>query len=302
MKRILICGSNGLLGQRLAQLLSVNSNFEVLNTSHHRTFFLNHESFDYTQLDITSRSDIKSLVNSFNPEIIINASGLTNVDLCEKEREHAWKVNVVGVQNLADVCRNLDAKLIHISTDYVFDGNDGPYSETARPNPINYYGRSKLAGENAILSSDINYTILRTIVLFGVGNNIKYNFALWVINSLLENKPIQCVTDQISNPTYVGDLANACLLSIGQTESTTFHISGSTILSRYEFACTIAKVFKLNSSLIQPILTKNLQQPATRPKKSGFVLDKAQKILNYNPTSIEDSLELMKKEFSILHK
>ncbi|MDA0986016.1 MAG: SDR family oxidoreductase [Bacteroidetes bacterium] len=297
MKRILICGSNGLLGQRLAKLFLSDTNFEVLNTSYHRTFFLNSALYDYTQLDITSRSDLKSLSSSFHPDVIINASGVTNVDLCEKEREHAWRVNVNGVQNLVDVSRALNAKLIHISTDYVFDGNDGPYSETSRPNPINYYGRTKLAGENAILSSDINYSILRTIVLYGTGNNIKYNFALWVVKNLIQSIKIKCVQDQISNPTFVTDLANACLLSIDNNQNGVFHIAGPNLLSRYEFACSLADAFDLDKNLIECIWTKDLQQVANRPKKSGFVLEKAKKILNYSPTPLLDSLKEMKKEF-----
>jgi dTDP-4-dehydrorhamnose reductase len=183
MKRILVCGSNGLLGQQLAWMLSRNQEYEVLHTSHHRSLYLGN-TFDYTQLDIANRSDVKSLVSSYRPDVIMNAAAMSNVDLCERERESAWKANVIGVENLAEISRRINAKLIHVSTDYVFDGKNGPYKEEDRTNPINYYGKTKLAGENAVLGSAIDFAILRTIVVYGTGVNIKNNFALWVINSL----------------------------------------------------------------------------------------------------------------------
>ena len=142
MKRILICGANGLLGQRLTLQLSGQTEYEVLSTSHHRTFVFDHQLFDYTQLDITKKSDVKSLLSSFHPSVIINAAGATNVDWCEQHRDEAWKVNVVGVENLIEAARRVGARLIHISTDYVFDGKHGPYSEEATPSPLSYYGKS----------------------------------------------------------------------------------------------------------------------------------------------------------------
>ncbi len=122
MKRVLVCGSNGLLGQRLAWLLDSDDEYEVLHSSHHRSFVQNEILIDYTQLDISNRSDVKSLVTSFRPDVILNAAAMTNVDACERERELAWKMNVTAVENLVEVCRKIDAKLVHVSTDYVFDG------------------------------------------------------------------------------------------------------------------------------------------------------------------------------------
>ena len=161
---------------------------EVLHTSHHRLFVLDRHLFDFTQLDITNKGDVKSLVTSFRPDIIVNAAAMTNVDVCETQRELAWKVNVVGVENLVEVARRLNSLLIQISTDYVFDGKNGPYKETDRANPVNYYGKTKLAGENVILAGGISSAILRTIVVYGTGINVKNNFALWVISSLREGK------------------------------------------------------------------------------------------------------------------
>lgn len=300
MKRILICGSNGLLGQRLALMFGNETkgdfHYEVLNTSHHRTFVLDHHLFDYTQLDITNKSDVKSLVGSFRPDIIVNAAAMTNVDACEIQREAAWKINVIGVENLSEIARRIGAKLVHISTDYVFDGKNGPYDESARPNPINYYGKTKLAGENAILASGASYVILRTIVVFGTGINVKNNFALWVVKSLRENKKIRCVDDQISSPTYVGDLAVAVKNAIERDSCGLYHVCGANALSRYDFAVEIARSFNFDEMAIQRIKTSELQQPAPRPLISGFILTKAEKEIDYHPMTSVQAIEVLKRE------
>ena len=299
MKRVLICGSNGLFGQRLAMMLGHETEYEVLNTSHHRQFVLDRQLFDYTQLDITNKSDVKSLVTSFRPDIIVNAAAMTNVDTCETQRELAWKVNVVGVENLVEIARRIDCLLIHISTDYVFDGKNGPYKATDRVNPINYYGKTKLAGENVILAGGISSAILRPIVVYGAGVNVKNNFALWVINSLREGKTIRCVDDQIGNPTHVGDLAASVVKVIDRECPGLYHIGGPDALSRNEFAMKAAEIFGLNSSLIQRIKSKELQQTAPRPMVTSLVTMKAQNDLDFHPMTVVQGLDTLKRE--LLH-
>ncbi len=300
MKRVLVCGSNGLLGQRLALMLGHDTEYEVLNTSHHRDFVLNRELFDYTQLDISARSDVKSLVSSFRPDVILNAAAMTNVDACETQREAAWKMNVIGVENLVEVARRVGAAVVHVSTDYVFDGKHGPYKEDDRPNPISYYGKTKLAGENVLLTSDIHYAILRTIVVFGAGIKVKNNFALWVINSLHEGKTIRCVDDQISNPTYVGDLAAALINTMKYDGKGIYHICGEDAVSRYDFAVTAAEVFGLDKNLIQRIKSSELQQVALRPLVTGFHLEKAKKEIHYQPLTARQGLEALKRDLERL--
>ena len=301
MKRVLVCGSNGLLGQRLAFILDGESGYEVLHTSHHRSFVQKQDIVDYTQLDISNRSDVKSLISSYRPDIILNAAAMTNVDLCEHEREQAWKINVTGVEHLVEVCRRIDAKLVHVSTDYVFDGKTGNYKEDDRVNPINYYGKTKLAGENVIVSSGIEYAILRTIVVYGIGKNVKNNFALWVINSLNDKKQIRCVDDQISNPTYVHDLATAMKSSIEHNANEIFHISGAETISRYDFAIRAAEIFGYDQSLIQRIKTSELTQLATRPLNTSFIFDKAKQHLHYNPMNATQGLMMLQQELTGFH-
>jgi dTDP-4-dehydrorhamnose reductase len=299
MRRILICGSNGLLGQRLSLLLGNQTDYEVLNTSHHRSFVLDHLLFDFTQLNITCKSDTKSLVSSFQPDVILNAAAATNVDWCETHREETWQVNVVGVENLIDAAKKVGAHLVHVSTDYVFDGKNGPYSEDDRPNPLSYYGKSKLAGENALRASGIPHTILRTIVVYGYGIRIKPNFALWVISNLVEQKPIQCVDDQFGNPTYVGDLAAAIITAFETRKTGLYHICGGERVSRYDFAVQIARTFGFNESLIARIPSEGLRQVAPRPMVTGFITLKAETELNFKPSSLAQGLSMLKRELEI---
>ncbi len=296
MKRILICGSNGLLGQRLSVLLSGNTAHEVLNTSQERSFVYDHRLYDYTQLDITQKGDVKSLVSSFQPSVIINAAAATNVDWCETHREEAWSINVVGVENLVEASRKVNAKLIHVSTDYVFDGKSGPYAEDAKPNPISYYGKSKLASENAARMGGISHAIVRTIVLYGTGIQVKNNFVLWVVRSLRAGERIRVVDDQISNPTHVSDLAYGILRVFELDRTGLYHICGRESLSRYDFAVKTAQVFGLDYSLIDRIKTFELAQPAPRPMVTGFVTLKAETELGIKPMNIDEGLRLLKSE------
>ena len=296
MRRVLICGSNGLLGQRLSFHLSSNTAYEVLNTSRERSFVFDDRLFDYTQLDITQKGDVKSLVSSFQPSVIINAAAATNVDWCETHREEAWNVNVVGVENLVEASRKVGAKLIHVSTDYVFDGKSGPYAEDAQPNPISYYGKAKLAGENATRTGGIPHAIVRTIVLYGTGIQVKNNFALWVIRSLHSGQRIRCVDDQISNPTHVSDLAQAILKIFELDRIGLYHVCGRETVSRYDFALQAAGIFGLDSSLIDRAKSSELAQPAPRPMVTGFVTLKAETELGLKLMNVKEGLTLLKSE------
>jgi len=297
MKRVLVTGANGLLGQHLSQIFSQEPKYELLFTSDEPAFYLNHRPLlDYTQLDITSKSDVKSLVMSFHPDVIVNAAAMTNVDACESQRELAWKINVHGVENLADVARMIETRIIHISTDYVFDGLRGPYGEDDRPNPINYYGKTKLASENVLRTGDVHFAIARTIVLYGTGKNVKQNFALFLVDALKEGKPIRAATDQVSNPTYVHDLAFGILRIVEQEAEGVYHLSGSERLSRYDFAHRVASVFGLDPNPIAAVKTEQLHQAARRPLCSGFITLKAETELGFKSCDVTQGLLMLKRD------
>lgn len=295
--RILITGSNGMLGQRTVEFYSSKTNYELLALSVEDKSVL--EGVDYISCDLSDKEQIKKAVYDFCPDSIVNTAAFTNVDLSETERELAWKINVKGVEYLAEAARVIDAHLVHISTDYIFDGKKGPYNETAKPNPLGYYGRTKLASENALKISGINYTVLRTNVLYGIAKNSRPDFVKWVVNMLREGKQIKIVTDQINNPTFIDDLVQAINQVIEFGKFGVFNIGGAEFLSRYDFTLRIAEYFNLNKSLIVPIKTSDLNQAARRPLKSGLLTIKAQSELGFKPRTIDETLYLMQKELGL---
>lgn len=286
-----------MLGQRLVESLRREENVELLTSSQEPEAFFNNA--EYVSCDITNRDNIKNLVFEFCPDFIINTAAFTNVDLSEIERENAWKVNVKGVEHLAESCRVLDAHLIHISSDYIFDGLKGPYTEKDKPNPLGYYGRTKLAGENALRISGAIYTILRTNVLYGTAPNSRPDFVRWTISQLKSRQAIRIVTDQFNNPTFTDDLVSAVRKIIEYRRQGIYNIGGKEFLSRYEFARLISHYFDLDENLIIPVSTGELNQTAQRPLRSGLVTLKAETELGYKPHDIKDSLRIMKKYLNL---
>ncbi len=295
-QRILIFGSSGMLGQRTIQYY-MKKNVELLCSGVEDSFFL--DGVDYVQCDITKRDEVKKVINSFFPDVIINCAAFTNVDGCETQRELAWKVNVSAVNYMCEMCRVYDAHLVHISTDYVFDGNSGPYHETDPTNPLGYYGRSKLASENTIKIAGIYHTILRTNVLYGVVTKGRPDFVRWLIDTNRAGQKARIVTDQINNPNFIDDLVQAIAKSVEFKKTGLYHIGGKEFLDRYEFSMKIADFFDLDKSLIEPIVTSELNQAAKRPLRSGLVTLKAETELGYKPHSVEDTFMLMKNELGL---
>jgi len=296
-RRILVVGANGMLGQRVVEFYSIISDVELLSTSVEDKFVF--QELDYVQSDVSNRNEIKRVIKDFCPDFIINAAAFTNVDLSETERELAWKINVKGVEYLSESARVLDSHLIHISTDYIFDGKNGPYSENDIPNPLGYYARTKLASENVLKISGIKYTILRTNVLYGTAKFSRPDFVKWVVDSLRAKKTIRIVDDQINNPTFIDDLVQGINKTIELRKEGTYNIGGSEFISRYDFTILIADFFNLDKTLISKIKTEELNQPARRPLKSGLITIKAQSELGYKPHTIIKTLELMKKELGL---
>ena len=295
-KRILILGANGMLGQRTVRFYSRKENIELLGSSVEEAPV--YDNADYVCCDITKRDRVKKIIFDFYPDYIINAAAFTNVDKSESERETAWKLNVKAVEYLAEACRVLDSRLIHISSDYIFDGKKGPYGEKDKPNPLGYYGRTKLASENALKISGSMNTIIRTNVLYGAADS-RPDFVRWAVDSVRSGKQIRIVTDQINNPTFIDDLVQAINKVVEFNKLGVFNIGGREFLSRFEFTEIIADYFHLDKNLIKPIVTSDLNQPAPRPLKSGLLTLKAETELGYKPTSIIESLEIMKKELSL---
>ncbi len=295
-KKAIVFGSNGMLGQRLTEYI-LSLNYEIICSSAEEESFI--KNVDYKQADISSKQDVKAVFNGFKPDFVFNAAAYTNVDKCESERELAWKINVTGVNNIIYGARLAKAHMVHISTDYVFDGANGPYYEEDPVNPVSYYGRTKLASENEFKLSGISYSVLRTNVLYGNARYGRPDFVKWVVTSLKEGKEIKIVTDQFNNPTYLDDLARAMVLASEGKHQGIYHIGGAEFLNRYEFTLRIADYFQLDEKLIKPILTSDLNQPASRPLKSGLITTKARSEMGYNPTNMDETFKLMKAELNL---
>lgn len=296
-RRIIIAGGNGMLGQRLIEFYNKLNDVELISTSvEEKSVF---DDVDYVQADISNRNEIKKVVYDFCPDFIINAAAYTNVDKSESERELAWKINVKGVEYLSETARVLDSHLIHISTDYIFDGRSGPYTENDTPNPLGYYARTKLASENTLKISGCKNTILRTNVLYGTAKFSRPDFVKWVVESLRANKEIRIVDDQINNPTFIDDLVQGINKIVELRREGIYNIGGNEFINRYEFTLMIAEYFKLDKNLVKKIKTEELNQPARRPLKSGLITIKAQSELGYKPHTINQALKLMKLELGL---
>ncbi|HEX9655347.1 MAG TPA: NAD(P)-dependent oxidoreductase [Bacteroidota bacterium] len=297
-KKVLLIGSNGLLGQKIADLLLRGTAYDLTLASLASESSRKLPSTSYLQLDICVKKDVKKVIQAVEPEIIVNAAAMTNVDACETRREDAWKINVEGVENIIDGARKSGAKIFHVSTDYLFDGKEGPYDENSRPEPINYYGKTKLASENALRASGLDYFVARTIVLYGYATGAKLNFATWLIQSLEKNSAVRIVDDQFSNPTLADDLAYGIMRGIEMKRSGFYNIAGRDIVNRFEFSLKLARVFGFDPSLISAIKTKQLKQPAARPLKSGLVTLKAEVELGIKPSTVDQGLMVLKNQIS----
>ena len=291
MIKIVITGSNGLLGQSLlALLLKEKAHYEVYGFSRGENRS-GRQDFNYVSIDITSQRILKEKIVKIQPNFIINTAAMTQVDDCEIHKEACDLLNIEVVKWLADISKEINAHLIHLSTDFIFDGKKGNYKETDIPNPLSYYGLSKLKSEEVLVNSDINYTILRTILVYGkVFDMSRSNIVIWVREMLGNGKEINIVDDQFRAPTYVEDLALACKISIDKKVVGIFNISSNELLSIFEIAQQIADAFGLNKSLIIPISTSTLNQTAARPAKTGFDLSKTNKVLDFYPKSFKEDL------------
>ncbi len=291
-KRVLITGANGLLGQELIAQMSRYPEYDLLATARGTTPLFPEGAGGFVPLDITDFAAVRRLFLDFTPDVVVNCAAMTQVDLCESERDACWKVNVEAVEHLAKCCLQHGSRLVQVSTDFVFDGADGPYRETDRPNPISFYGKSKWASENAARGAGMDrWAVARTILVYGTGRELsRSNIALWVLDKLSRGEPIDVVTDQWRTPTYVVDLAAGIEKIVRHNRSGIYHLSGRELLSIYDFAHCIAEVFDLDASLIRPTDGTRFRQTAARPPRTGFIILKAETELGYRPRPVREAL------------
>ncbi len=295
--KILVTGSNGLLGQKLVELISSKEDHLIATAKSKLALDLPQGEFHF--LDITRLEEVEKLIIATKPDVIINTAAMTQVDQCETEQEACWKSNVLAVENVAKACEKSESHLIHISTDFIFDGTHGPLDESAIPNPISFYGKSKLAAEEIIQQSKLNWTIIRTVLVYGVTQDMsRSNIVLWVKKSLEEGKVINVVNDQCRTPTLAEDLAIGCYLAATKKAKGIFNISGYEMMTPYDIAIKTAEYFGLDKSLIHQTDSSKFKQPAARPLKTGFIIDKAKRELRYAPRSFNEGLKVLASQIN----
>ncbi len=300
MEKVVITGSNGLLGQKLVKFLLAKNTLEIHALSKGENRMINTKGYNYYNIDITQAKILTNLVNKIQPHYIINTAAMTNVDTCELHKAECDAINVDAVNTLSKICKKNKIHLIHISTDFIFDGEkEGYYTEEDKPNPVNYYGLSKLKSEKIIIKSKIKYTILRTILVYGlVDRNERSNIVLWIKNSIENKNKINVVTDQYRMPTLVDDLAEACLLAIEHDAIGIYNISSNQLLSIYDMAIEVANAFDLDKNYITSIETTQLNLPAKRPFKTGFDLNKSISQLKLPSYSFTERLQVFKNQLA----
>jgi len=295
--KILITGSNGLLGQKLVQLITEQGKHELIATSRGKNRLPFKGGYTFESLDITNEQEVSAVIEKHQADVIINTAAMTNVDQCETEQEDCWKLNVQAVENLIKASEKHGSFLLQLSTDFIFDGADGPYDEEAKANPISYYGESKLAAEHLLLESKIHWAIARTVLVYGIAHDMsRSNIILWVKKSLEESKEIQVVDDQWRSPTLAEDLAMGCLLIAEKKAKGVYNISGDDVLTPYDMAVKTAEFFGLSQASMTKSDSTKFKQTAKRPPKTGFILDKAKKELGYKPHSFEEGIKVLAEQ------
>jgi dTDP-4-dehydrorhamnose reductase len=302
--KILITGSNGLLGQKLVYKLRHKPEINCIATARGGNRLVKQDGYTYETLDITNLQNVSDVFTKHLPDVVINTAAMTNVDACETDREGCWAMNVTAVEHQVKVLeelkennKNYNPQFIHLSTDFIFDGSHGPLDEDEKPNPLSYYAESKLAAEVIVQKSKLHWAIARTVLVYGIVDNMsRSNIVLWVKQNLEQGKTINVVDDQFRTPTLAEDLADGCILIAQKKAQGIYNISGKDFYSILELANVVADYYKLDKSLIKPSKSADIKQPAKRPPITGFIIDKAKNDLGYNPHSFVEGIKILEEQ------
>ena len=299
MKKILITGSNGLLGQKLIDLYLKNNDVKLIATARGINRYPTDDGYEYAIMDITSFEQVQEVIKKYKPHCIINTAAMTNVDQCEEDMVGAENLNINAVSHLIDAANQVDAHFIQLSTDFIFDGKAGPYKEDDEPNPLSFYGKTKLEAEKIIRTKSNKWSIIRTILVYGIVHDMsRSNIVLWAKNALEKGQPLKIVDDQFRSPTLAEDLAIGCQLVEQKEAEGIYNISGKDQMSIVSLVERVADYFKLDKSSIERVSSSTLNQPAKRPPITGFDLEKSVKELGYNPHSFEEGIELLMRQLT----
>jgi dTDP-4-dehydrorhamnose reductase len=298
--KILVTGSNGLLGQKLVYALRHDTEVELIAAAKGENRLLAHDGYIYQSLDITQKQEVASCIRQYMPDCIIHTAAMTNVDACETQKEECRLANTESVRYFVDAIAACGKRIhfVHLSTDFVFDGEAGPYREEDVPNPVSFYGWSKYDAEKFISESSIDWAILRTIIVYGITDNMsRSNIVLWAREALEKGQEIKVVDDQFRSPTLAEDLAQGCILAAKKRAKGIFHVSGKDTMSILELVYQVADYFGLSKKHVIPIHSASLGQAAKRPPRTGFIIDKAVRELGYKPHSFQEGIEIVYNQY-----
>lgn len=304
MMRILITGSNGFVSQKFCEIMQQNDSSTILlgvSKSTNRNPYLSESSFH--QIDLSDFESLALILNDFQPSHILHTAAITSVEACENDKNLSQILNVDLTVFLAQYAKTYNCHMTFLSTDFVFDGQDGPYREEDPVHPINAYGKSKAEAERQILALESPVAILRTILVYGaIPDKNRSNLVLWAKKELENHKAIKVVNDQWRMPTWVDDLATACYLSMVHRAQGIYHISGEEMMRIEEIVLLLADTWNYDKSLIKAISAKDIGQDQNRPKRTGFYLDKAKNTLTFSPTAFVVSLHEINKQLKDYNK
>jgi dTDP-4-dehydrorhamnose reductase len=295
--RVLVTGSNGLLGQKIVYQLIKRKDIDLIATAKGPNRLIEKKGYKYLDLDITNENQVYRALESFKPNSVINCAAMTNVDACEKNQEDCWDINVNAVKYIATASKLVNAHLVHLSTDFIFDGKDGPYAEIDSPNPLHFYAKSKYESEKIVQKIMTKWSIARTIIIYGITDNMsRSNLVIWAKKEMENGNSINVINDQYRSPTLAEDLAKGCISIVDHSAYGIYHLSGPKTYSILELVNIVADFYKLDKSLINPISTASLNQPAKRPLITGFIIEKARKDLGYNPVNFLEGIAIMDQQ------
>ena len=291
MKKIVLTGANGFLGQHLTLFLAAYD-YKVFTTGRGDCRIPVKKPFEYFGIDLTDKAAVQEMILATKPDVIIHNAAMSKPDECENDKAACILHNVTTTQYLVEAANAVGVKLIYISTDFIF-GEDGPHAVDAIPNPLNFYGASKLEAEIFVKNNAANYAIVRPVFIYGPAwEGMRPSFLHWVKNNLEAGKTIKVVSDQLRTPTYVVDICKGLKTIIDNDHQGDFHLAGKDILSPYEMAIAVANVLKLNAEMIVKVTADTFPEPVKRAKKSGLKIDKSIEVLNYQPVSFNEGILL----------
>jgi dTDP-4-dehydrorhamnose reductase len=290
MHTILITGANGFIGHYLTEQLLAKDHRVIATGKGACRLPFTHDNFLYQKLDFEQQEEVAAVLQQHRPDVVVHGGAVSKPDVCEMDRESAYRTNVTGTLHLLQQAALLQSFFIYLSTDFVFSGEKEIYTEQDATGPVNYYGSTKLLAEEAVRNYPYPWSIVRTILVYGHPRSGRDNIITNVAGSLKRGEPLSIFTDQVRTPTYVEDLAGGIVQMIERKATGIYHLSGADVLTPYQMACAAADFLGLDSSHIRPVTAATFQQPAKRPPRTVFDLSKAINDLDYHPTPFAEGL------------